>query len=72
MGFFKDLLKEIDKEAGGYGAYLRGKRHALEGKPRMTWKRVHIKEYNQGYDDGLEERKINALENRNNSYDYND
>lgn len=38
----------------------------------MTWKRVNIKEYNQGYDDGLEERKINALENRNNNYDYND
>jgi len=59
------LLKEVGKLAAKQGSYLRRYNDALAGRPRKAWKVSNKEEYDKGYNDGLQERMISAMERRN-------
>lgn len=55
---FGYLLNEGAKQ----GAYNRGFRHAMEGKPRRQFKPTNKDAYDKGYNDGLQQKLINAVQ----------
>lgn len=60
----KGFISSIFRHLGDRLIYGLGKNSALHGRPRTPHPNERIgKIYDKGYDDGLEEKKINAISN---------